>query len=83
MAEEALADLTRNSSRVIRLPDIEKAVCETFGLDPASLQCEAKGKRISHPRMLAMWLARKHTRAALSEIGLYFGHRSHSTVVSA
>lgn len=33
--------------------------------------------------MLAMWLARKHTRAALSEIGRYFGRRSHSTVISA
>jgi chromosomal replication initiator protein len=33
--------------------------------------------------MLAMWLARKHTRAALSEIGHYFGRRSHSTVISA
>jgi chromosomal replication initiator protein len=83
MAEEALADLIRTSGRVIRLPDIEKAVCQTFGLDPASLQSDTKGKRASHPRMLAMWLARKHTRAALSEIGLYFGHRSHSTVVSA
>ncbi len=83
MAEEALADLIHNSDRVIRLADIEKAVCQTFGLDPASLQSESKGKHASHPRMLAMWLARKHTRAALSEIGLYFGHRSHSTVVSA
>ena len=30
-----------------------------------------------------MWLARKHTRAPLSEIGGYFGRRSHSTVISA
>ncbi len=30
-----------------------------------------------------MWLARKHTRAALSEIGDFFGRRSHSTVISA
>ena len=30
-----------------------------------------------------MWLARKHTRAAYSEIGSYFGRRSHSTVISA
>ena len=28
-------------------------------------------------------MARKHTRAALSEIGHYFGRRSHSTVISA
>ena len=83
MAEEALADLIGQNARAVRLPDIEKAVCEVFGLEPASLQSDIKGKRVSHPRMLAMWLARKHTRAALSEIGHFFGHRSHSTVVSA
>jgi chromosomal replication initiator protein len=33
--------------------------------------------------MLAMWLARKYTRAGLTEIGRYFGRRSHSTVLSA
>jgi chromosomal replication initiator protein len=83
MAEQALADLIAHSGRAVRLPDIEKAVCEVFGLEPASLQSDVKGKRVSHPRMLAMWLARKHTRAALSEIGHFFGRRSHSTVVSA
>ncbi|MBN2581233.1 MAG: hypothetical protein JXB10_19785 [Pirellulales bacterium] len=83
LAEEALADLIRHSGRMVRLGDIEKAVCETFGLDAACLQADDKSKRVSHPRMLAMWLARKHTRAALSEIGRYFGRRSHSTVVSA
>ena len=31
----------------------------------------------------ALWLARKHTRAALSEIGHFFGRRSHSSVISA
>ncbi len=83
MAEEALGDLTRHAGRAVRLPDIEKAVCEVFGIEPSSLQSDQKGQRVSHPRMLAMWLARKHTRAALSEIGLYFGRRSHSTVVAA
>jgi chromosomal replication initiator protein len=33
--------------------------------------------------MLAMFLARKHTGAAYSEIGRYFGGRNHSTVISA
>ena len=33
--------------------------------------------------MLAMWLARKYTRAAYSEIGEYFGKRAHNTVISA
>ena len=83
MAEESLADLLTHSGRAVKLHDIEKAVCDVFGLEPASLQSDMKGKRVSHPRMLAMWLARKHTRAALSEIGHFFGRRSHSTVVSA
>ncbi len=83
MAEEALGEMIRDSGRVVRLGDIEKAVCEVFGLEPASLQSARKAKQVSHPRMLAMWLARKHTRAALSEIGQFFGHRSHSTVISA
>jgi chromosomal replication initiator protein len=33
--------------------------------------------------MLAMFLSRKHTQAAYSEIGRYFGGRNHSTVMSA
>ncbi len=33
--------------------------------------------------MIAMYLARKHTGAAFSEIGRYFGGRNHSTVISA
>jgi chromosomal replication initiator protein len=33
--------------------------------------------------MLAMFLARKHTHAALVEIGSFFGRRSHSTVIAA
>ena len=63
--------------------DAIEAVCQVFGLEPQSLQSNRKAKQVSHPRMLAMWLARKHTRAALSEIGDYFGRRSHSTVISA
>jgi chromosomal replication initiator protein len=82
-AEDALADLILPHGYAVRLPDIEKAVCDTFGLEPESLRSYRKVKSISHPRMLAMWLARKHTRNALSEIGDYFGKRSHATVISA
>lgn len=82
-AEEALAELIRNQEKSVKLADIEKAVCTVFGLETEALQSARKGKEVSHPRMLAMWLARKYTRAALSEIGHYFGGRSHSTVISA
>jgi len=83
MAEEALADLVRSSGRSVRLADVEKAVCKAFGLDAAVMQSARRSKAVSHPRMLAMYLARRHTRAALTEIGGHFGRRSHSTVIAA
>jgi len=83
MAEEALADLVRSSGRSVRLADIEKAICKAFGIEAGSLQSARRAKTVSHPRMLAMFLARKHTHAALTDIGKYFGRRSHSTVIAA
>ncbi|MDO4587721.1 MAG: DnaA/Hda family protein [Planctomycetia bacterium] len=83
MAEESLKDIIRSNHRTVRLEDIEKAVKDIFGLADNSLQSRSRTKQICYPRMLAMWLARKHTRNALSEIGRYFGNRSHSTVISA
>jgi chromosomal replication initiator protein len=83
LAEESLADLIDHQGRSVRLADIDRAICDVFGLEPDSLKSDRKSSAVSHPRMLAMWLARKHTRAALSEIGTYFGRRSHSTVISA
>ena len=83
MAEEALADLVRASARSVRLADIERAVCTAFGIESGALKTAQRGKKVNHPRMLAMFLARKHTPAPLTEIGSYFGRRSHSTVLSA
>jgi len=83
MAQEALADLVRSSGRSVRLADIERAVCKAFGIESGSLQSARRARSSSHPRMLAMFLARKHTQAALTEIGSYFGRRSHSTVIAA
>ena len=83
VAESALADLFHTTRQAVQLPDIEKAVCTVFGLDAKTLQSNRRSKSVSHPRMLAMWLARKYTRAAYAEIGEFFGQRAHNTVISA
>ena len=82
-ARRILADLVHVSRKTVSLCEIENAVCDLFGLDQKSLRSHSKVKTVSQPRMLAMWLSRKYTRAALSEIGDHFGGRSHSTVISA
>lgn len=82
-AEEALSEVFHRRGHGWKLNDIETAVCSALGLPPESLQSERRAKSLNTTRMLAMWLARKYTRAALSEIGTYFGRRSHSTVIAA
>ena len=83
LARTTLAEFVQQNTPAVRLADIQRAVCEVFGVEPSSLKSDRKSRSIAEPRMLAMWLARKYTRAALGEIGAYFGRRSHSTVVSA
>jgi chromosomal replication initiator protein len=83
LAERALADLARHSMRPVRLADVQKAVCDLFGIEPIELRSERKGRSVSDPRMLAMWMSRKLTKASWGEIGEFYGRRSHSTVISA
>lgn len=82
-AERTLRDLLFAQQTVIGLRDIEEAVCEAFGVEKECLHSKRRDRKSSHPRMLAMWLARKHTRSGLAEIGRFFGKRSHTTVISA
>jgi chromosomal replication initiator protein len=82
-AEMALADLIHAGRRPVRLPDIVEAVADVFGVSQSELQSSSKAASATLPRMLIMFLARKWTRAALSEISRTLGRKSHSTVVSA
>ena len=82
-ARQALSELERDCIRVVRLPDIEAAVCRLFGIDASDLKSDKRTRSVSQPRMLAMFLARRHTQAAYKEIGEFFGGRNHSTVVAA
>lgn len=82
-ARQTLADLERDCLRIVRLTDIERVVCNLFGVKPRDLQSESRVRTVAQPRMLAMFLARKHTQSAYTEIGQHFGGRNHSTVMSA
>jgi chromosomal replication initiator protein len=83
LAQESLDDLIHASRRPVRLPDIVEAVCDVFGVESNQLQSSSKSPGVTLPRMLVMFLARKYTRAALSEISRTLGRKSHSTVISA
>jgi chromosomal replication initiator protein len=83
LAEDVLADVLRHVVRMVHLADVDTAVCRALRLESGALQARGRSWAVSHPRMIGMFLARKHTRAAYGEIGQYFGGRNHSTVVAA
>lgn len=83
LAREAVADLLRHSVRVLQLADVDGALCRALRLQAGALQSKQRSWAVSHPRMLAMYLSRKHTTASYGEIGHHFGGRNHSTVVAA
>jgi chromosomal replication initiator protein len=83
LAKTALRDTIRHTAQAVALRDVERAVCQLFTIEAEALKSESRTRALTYPRMLAMYLARKHTGAAYSEIGRYFGGRNHSTVISA
>lgn len=82
-AREILGELEQECRRLVRISDVEKVICDAFGLKAADLRSRSRRKAVSQPRSLAMFVARKLTRTAYREIGMYFGGRDHSTVVAA
>jgi chromosomal replication initiator protein len=81
--QESLRDLLRHVGQKMRVADIDHAVCDTLDITRGCLQSGERAWHVSHPRMIAMYLARKHTAASHTEIGRHFGGRNHSTVVAA
>lgn len=82
-AREILGDMERECRRLVRIADVEKVICDMFGVSATDLRSKSRRKAISAPRSLAMFIARKLTGSAYREIGGYFGGRDHSTVVAA
>ena len=82
-AQSCLTDLFSISGTLTSLSNIEKCVCNFCGVKPTELKSASRQKKISAARMLAMYLSRRHTQSACSEIGDYYGGRSHSTVIAA
>ncbi len=82
LAREALGDSLRHSMRLVTLDDVEGVVRDVLGVSRELLFSKKRQWIYSYPRMLAMFLARKHTSATYGEVGKHFGNRNHSTVVA-
>lgn len=83
LAREALGGGEAGSQPKIQVQTIINAVTDYFGVKITDLQSKRRQRSIAQPRQVCMWLARRHTRYSLEEIGGYFGGRDHTTVMHA
>lgn len=81
MARHVLKHLTVPQDRRITLDSIIRLVAEKHSLQPSQLKQKTNQHRITHPRQLAMYLAKELTTASLPEIGRAFGGKHHTTVL--
>jgi chromosomal replication initiator protein len=83
VAREALAKLIANTPTGLTIESIQREVAAYFDVKLHDLKGPKRHRAIAHPRMIAMFLARKLTNMSFPEIGSRFGGKDHSTVISA
>ena len=83
LARAALGEEPGRTERQIQIQSIIDAVTDFFGVKVTDLQSKRRHRSVALPRQVCMFLARKHTRHSLEEIGGYFGGRDHTTVMHA
>jgi len=82
--EPKLRDLLQEENRrSVSIEAIQKRVAEVFDLRPSDMTSKKRPASIARPRQVAMYLARRLTKASLQEIGAAFGGRDHGTVLHA
>jgi chromosomal replication initiator protein len=62
---------------------VDTAVCATLRLSSGTLQSKSRAWAVTHPRMIAIYLCRKHTAATYGDISKHFGAKTHSTAVAS
>lgn len=82
-ARELLSAQVPHNQRPLQISEILEAVSRHFGIRVPEILGRKRTRSISHPRQVAMYLARKLTPLSLEEIGMHFGGRDHSTVLHA
>jgi chromosomal replication initiator protein len=83
LARDALQKLLANTPTGLTIESIQREVAAYFDIKLHDLKGPKRHRAVAHPRMIAMYLARKLTSMSFPEIGSRFGGKDHSTVISA
>lgn len=83
LAKKIVDNYVKNTKREVSIDYIQKIVSEYFQMDVETLQSKTRKRHIVQARQLAMFFAKKFTKASLASIGSQIGKRDHATVLHA
>ena len=83
LARIIVEKFVKNTKREVSIDYIQKIVSDYFQMDVDTLQSKTRKRHIVQARQLAMFFAKKLTKASLASIGSQIGKRDHATVLHA
>ena len=83
LAKQVVEKFVKNTKREVSIDYIQKIVSDYFQMDVDTLQSKTRKRHIVQARQLAMFFAKKFTKASLASIGSQIGKRDHATVLHA
>ena len=83
LAKQIVEKFVKNTKREVSIDYIQKVVSDYFQMDIDTLQSKTRKRHIVQARQLAMFFAKKFTKASLASIGSQIGKRDHATVLHA
>ncbi len=83
LAKKIVDNYVKNTKREVSIDYIQKVVSDYFQMDVDTLQSKTRKRHIVQARQIAMFFAKKFTKASLASIGSQIGSRDHATVLHA
>lgn len=83
LATKIVDNYVKNTKREVSIDYIQKIVSDYFQMNVETLQSKTRKRHIVQARQLAMFFAKKYTKASLASIGSQIGKRDHATVLHA
>ena len=83
LAKDVISKFVKNTRREVSIDYIQKVVSDYFQMNIETLQSKTRKRHIVQARQIAMYFAKKFTKASLASIGTQIGRRDHATVLHA
>jgi chromosomal replication initiator protein len=81
LAERVISRTVKIDNKAVTVDKIIHATCTHFQIKPDDIFTESRKRAVVQVRQIAMYLASKHTKLSLANIGARIGKRDHATVL--